>query len=225
MVPGPRVERDSTAFQTVATTALAHRGLLFQFDIPIDVSLVVRPFRPQHPDVQPEVEPRIELVGLNRLLPEREACLVRQLGRLPLVAVDARQRQVGPDRPASASPWQQVVDGVIRRLEQHATVLAGAVVTDRDVAARHRNLEPQLPADVVPQLDDARQSHLEGRRAEDPPGIFRDHDGAILPLQVDGALPGHESYREALSVENESIAHKPFPKMEGAGGVEPPSKV
>src|ERR1700682_5734486 len=30
LVPGPRVERDSMAFQTIATTALAHRGITFQ---------------------------------------------------------------------------------------------------------------------------------------------------------------------------------------------------
>lgn len=30
LVPGPRVERDSMAFQTIATTALAHRGITFR---------------------------------------------------------------------------------------------------------------------------------------------------------------------------------------------------
>ena len=70
LVPGPRVERDSTAFQTVATTALAHRGLLLKLDVPVNVRLVVRPFRPQRVDVQPEIEPWVELIRLDRLLPE-----------------------------------------------------------------------------------------------------------------------------------------------------------
>jgi len=30
LVPGRRVERRSMAFQTIATTALAHRGITFQ---------------------------------------------------------------------------------------------------------------------------------------------------------------------------------------------------
>jgi hypothetical protein len=50
--------------------------LLFKLDVPINVSLVVRPFRPQRVDMQPEIESRVELVRLQRLLPERESRLL-----------------------------------------------------------------------------------------------------------------------------------------------------
>jgi hypothetical protein len=44
-------------------------------------------------------------------------------------------------------------------------------------------------------------------------------------LQIDRPLPGDEGHGETQSVEYQSVAHIPFLKMEGAGGVEPPSWV
>ena len=147
-------------------------------------------------------------LGSTRLLPERKSSLLGSSIRFALVTLDTRQRQIRPDRTSSASPGQDVVNGVLRRFQHHAAILARAVIADGDVTASHRNLQPQLPADMVPQLDDARHPHLEGRRAEDALRIFRDHHGAVLPLQIDRPLPGDKGHRETQSVENQSVGHK-----------------
>jgi hypothetical protein len=39
-------------------------------------------------------------------------------------------------------------------------------------------------------------------------------------LQIDCPLPGDKRHRETQGVENQSVAHIPFLKMEGAGGVD-----
>ena len=49
--------------------------LLFKLDVPINVGLVIRPFRPQRVDLQPEIESRVEMVRLHRLPPERKPSL------------------------------------------------------------------------------------------------------------------------------------------------------
>jgi hypothetical protein len=99
-----------------------------------------------------------------------------------------------------------------------AAILARAVIADGDVTASHRNLEPQLPADMVPQLDDAWHSHLEGRRAEDALRIFRNHHGAVLPLQIDSPLPADKGHRETQGVENDSVGHKTSSRLGRSAG-------
>ncbi len=114
-----------------------------------------------------------------------------------------------------------MVHRVVRRLQNVSAVLAGAIVSDGDVAPSHRNFEPQLPADVVPEFDYTRQSHLERRRAQNSVRVFGDDDGAILPLEIHRALPGDKRDGKALSVENESVTHFPFLKLEAEAGFEP----
>ncbi len=169
-------------------------------------------------DVQPEIESRVELVRLQRLLPERKSSLLGSSIRFALVTLDTRQRKIRPDRTSAASPGEDVVNGVLGRFQHHAAIVARAVIADGDVTASHRNLEPQLPADMVPQLDDAWHPHLEGRRAEDALPIFRDHYGAVLPSQIDSPLPGDKGHRETQGVENESVGHKTSSRLGRSAG-------
>src|SRR5271157_1179583 len=199
-------------------------SLLVQLYIPVEPAAVspLLPLGTELLDVQLEVKLRVGCPWLRRLAKQLHTRLSQSVVVLGLVALDAAQHQVRPSAQPALRTRNNVIEGVLVRLERHTArhpvtcptvvlptprVLTLAVVTQRNVATREGDAQLHPLNHVVLCLDDAGHVHLNGRGVQHHQGVFLDDLCTVFPVHLDGTLPAYKPDGPVRQVKNQCICH------------------